>query len=205
MFKQLNNIDNAFKHVRLFTFVIIISLTTLCGYCVWYSIANVTEANNRIYVLSNGQALAATASTRAENIPVEAKHHILMFHQQFFTLSPDEKAIHANIAKSLYLADITAKEAYDNLQEKGFYAAVVSGNVSQEVICDSIQLLTTTYPYPFQFFGKQRIIRSSAIVTRSLITTGSVRNVGRSDNNPHGFLIEKWSTLENKDLEYKPR
>lgn len=205
MFKQLNNIDNAFKHVRLFTFVIIISLTTLCGYCVWYSITNVTEANNRIYVLSNGQALSATASTRADNIPVEAKHHILMFHQQFFTLSPDEKAIHANIAKSLYLADITAKEAYDNLQEKGFYTAVVSGNVSQEVICDSIQLLTSTYPYPFQFFGKQRIIRSSAVVTRSLITSGSLRNVGRSDNNPHGFLIEKWSTLENKDLEYKQR
>ena len=24
--------------------------------------------------------------------------------------------------------------------------------------------------------------------------------MSRSDNNPHGFLIEKWNTIENKDL-----
>ncbi|MGE7775224.1 conjugative transposon protein TraK [Chitinophaga sp. NPDC101104] len=205
MFKQLNNIDNAFKHVRLFTFVIIISLTTLCGYCVWFCITKVTEAYNRIYVISEGQALSANASTRAANIPIEAKHHILMFHQQFFTLSPDEKAIQTSVAKSLYLADISAKEAYDNLREKGYYTAIVSGNVSQEVICDSIQLDISTAPYQFRFFGKQRIIRSSAIVTRRLITSGLLRNVTRSDNNPHGFLIEKWTTIENNDLEFKQR
>ena len=32
------------------------------------------------------------------------------------------------------------------------------------------------------------------------ITEGFLRNVARSDNNPHGFLIERWRVLENKDL-----
>jgi hypothetical protein len=27
----------------------------------------------------------------------------------------------------------------------------------------------------------------------------------RSGNNPHGFLIERWSTIENKDLKIEKR
>jgi hypothetical protein len=40
---------------------------------------------------------------------------------------------------------------------------------------------------------------------RNLITEGFLRNVARSDNNPHGFLIEKWTTIENKDLKTEKR
>jgi hypothetical protein len=38
-----------------------------------------------------------------------------------------------------------------------------------------------------------------------LITEGNLRNVSRSDHNPHGFLIENWSTLENHDIDTKNR
>lgn len=37
---------------------------------------------------------------------------------------------------------------------------------------------------------------------RSLITVGSIENVPRTRNNPHGLLITNWRTLENKDLDY---
>lgn len=40
----------------------------------------------------------------------------------------------------------------------------------------------------------------ASITTRSLMTEGSLRNVSRSDNNPHGFLIERWNTIDNRDL-----
>jgi len=40
---------------------------------------------------------------------------------------------------------------------------------------------------------------------RSLITEGYLRNTLRSDNNPHGFLIEQWRTLENKDISIRNR
>ena len=33
-----------------------------------------------------------------------------------------------------------------------------------------------------------------------IITVGKLRNVPRTQNNPHGLLITNWRTLENKDL-----
>ncbi|HWJ27348.1 MAG TPA: hypothetical protein VNS32_12455, partial [Flavisolibacter sp.] len=57
----------------------------------------------------------------------------------------------------------------------------------------------------FRCFATQRIIRPSSITIRSLITEGFLRNVARSDNNPHGFLIERWTTIENKDLKTEKR
>lgn len=205
MFRHLNNIDSAFKHVRLFTFIVIAASTTLCGYCIYFCISQVSSASERIYLISNGQAMSAISSTRTENIPVEAKDHVRVFHQCFFSLSPDEKAIEATMAKALYLADRSAKEGYDDLREKGFYTSIITGNVSQEVKCDSVLLQTDTYPYYFRYFGKQIIIRSSTIVTRRLITEGYLRSIDRTDHNPHGFIIEKWATLFNDDISHEKR
>ncbi len=106
----------------------------------------------------------------------------------------------ATITKALYLADGSAKTQYDNLRESGFYANLIAGNISQQITVDSIQLDMNQYPFGFKCYATEKLIRTSSTVTRSLVTQGSLRNVARSDNNPHGFLIEKWETLENKDL-----
>jgi conjugative transposon TraK protein len=108
--------------------------------------------------------------------------------------------IQANITKALYLADRSAKEQYDNLKENNYYSNIISGNISQEIDADSIVVDVNQYPFYFQYYGKEKIIRPASIVIRNLITEGYLRNVSRSDNNPHGFLIEKWRTIENKDL-----
>lgn len=105
----------------------------------------------------------------------------------------------------MYLADASAKREYDNLRENGYYTSLISGNISQTVEADTIQVNTERYPYYFRYVGKQTIVRPSTIVTRSLITEGYLRNVSRSDNNAHGFLIEKWRTMENKDLTTQSR
>lgn len=201
MIQQLRNIDTAFKHVRLFSAVLILATTMLCGFCMYYSIQKVSEAQQRIYVIADGKAILASASSRKENIAVEARDHIRMFHQYFLSFSPDEKAIEENIRQALYLADESAKQQYDALKEKGFYTSVVSGNVCQLINIDSIILNTSQYPYYFKFYGKQQVIRSSATVTRNLITEGYLRELSeRTSNNPHAFLIEKWFTLDNSIL-----
>jgi hypothetical protein len=43
------------------------------------------------------------------------------------------------------------------------------------------------------------------VVTRDLVTEGWLREVNRSDNNPHGFLIERWAIIENRDLKVEQR
>lgn len=205
MFKQMKNIDTAFRHVRSFTLLVVVGSIVLCGFTLYKSYELVGSVQRKIYILAGGKALEAYASERKDNIPVEARDHIKTFHQYFFTLDPDEKVIQANLTKALYLADASAKRAYDNLKEAGFYADLISGNISQRIKIDSIQVDINLYPYYFRCFATQDIIRTTSTVSRSLLTEGYLRSVSRSDNNPHGFLIERWTTLDNRDIKTENR
>ncbi len=205
MFRQLKNIDSAFKFIRGFCLLLVTGSLLVCCYSIYKSAAAVTEAKQKIYILANGKILEAFAADRKDNIPVEARDHIKMFHQYFFTLDPDDKVIQSNLTKALYLADASAKRAYDNLKENGYYANVISGNISQQISVDSVQIDLNQYPFYFRCFGTEKIIRPTSTVTRDLITEGYLRNVSRSDNNPHGFLIERWNTIENKDIKIENR
>lgn len=205
MFKQMKNIDTAFRSIRSFAIIVVVGSVFLCGFTLYKSFRLVAEMQSKIYILANGKALEAYASDRKENIPVEARDHVRMFHTYFFTLDPDEKVIQANITKALYLADASAKREYDNLKENGYYANIIAGNISQQIKVDSVVVNTNEYPYYFRCYATQNIIRTTSTVSRSLITEGYMRNVSRSDNNPHGFLIERWTTIENRDLKIENR
>lgn len=205
MFQQFKNIDSAFRFVRGFCALIIAASFALSCFAIYKAYQVMQDSKERMYILANGKILEAVAGERKENIPVEAKDHIKTFHQYFFTLDPDDKVIQTNITKALYLADGSAKRTYDNFKENGYYANVISGNISQSILIDSIQLNITDYPFYWRCYATEKIIRSTSIVTRDLITEGYLRNVSRSDNNPHGFLIERWNTIENKDLKIEMR
>lgn len=200
MFKKMKNIDTAFRHVRGFTMLVIIGCVLICCFALYKSFSLVSQMQGKIYILANGKALEAYASERRINIPVEARDHVKTFHRLFFTLDPDDKAIQANITKALYLADGSAKRAYDDLKENGFYAGLISGNVNQTITVDSVVVDINEYPYRFRCFATQSIVRPTSITTRSLVAEGALRNVSRSDNNPHGFLIERWNIIDNRDL-----
>ena len=134
MFQQLKNIDTAFSHVRLFTLAIILACVFICCYTVYKSYALITSTQQRIYILSNGKALEAYSGERKDNVSVEARDHVKMFHHYFFTLDPDDKMIQGNVNKALYLADISAKQQYDNLRENRYYSNIISGNISQTIV-----------------------------------------------------------------------
>lgn len=199
MFQQLKNIDTAFKHIKAFSIIIILVCLLISGFALVKSFQAVQTAQNRIYILANGKALEAFSAGRKENVQVEAKDHVKTFHQYFFSLDPDDKVIQSNVSKALYLADGSAKAQYDNLRESGYYSNLISANISQEINVDSVQLDINQYPYFFKCFSSQKLIRSTSTSTRNLITEGFLRNVSRSDNNPHGFLIENWKTINNSD------
>lgn len=199
MFQQLKNIDTAFKHVKLFSIVVIIVCLTISCFVLVKSFQAVQNAESRVYILANGKVLEAFSAGRKDNVKVEANDHVKTFHQYFFTLDPDEKVIQTNIGKALYLADGSAKAQYDNLRENGYYSNLISANISQEINVDSVQLDLDQYPYFFKCFASQKLIRASSTTSRNLITEGFIRNVSRSDNNPHGFLIENWKTVNNRD------
>ena len=205
MFKETKNIDSSFRHIKVFTFLVVAGCFLLCSFVLYKSYELSARVQDKIYILAGDQAMEAFASKRKDNLLVEAKSHISLFHIYFFTLDPDDKVIEKNISKALYMADASAKKQYNNLKETGYYANIIAGNISQQISIDSITVNIKSEPYFFHCYGTEKIIRPNSIVTRNLITQGYLRNVSRSDNNPHGFLIERWETLENKDIKTENR
>lgn len=205
MFTRMKNIDTAFQYIRTFTLIIVTGSILLCGFVCYKSYQLAALTQSKVYVLANGKALEAMSADRKDNIPVEARDHVKTFHADFFTLDPDDQVIQANIAKALYLADGSAKRQYLDLKENGYYSNIITGNISQQITVDSVLINNNQYPYYFRCYATQKIIRATSIVLRSLVTEGYLRNVSRSDNNPHGFLIERWNLVENKDIKTEPR
>jgi len=205
MFTKTKDIDRAFRHIRAFSITVIISSAFVAATAIYLGLSAAGDSRQKVYILASGKVLEAYASERKDNISVEAKDHVATFHRLFFTLAPDDKVITANISKALYLADASAKKQYEDLRESGFFTGVISGNVSQDIQIDSIQIELSAHPYFFQCKAIQRIVRPTSVVSRSLVTEGYLRSVARSDNNPHGFLIERWQTIENKDVQIQTR
>jgi len=204
MFQHFKNIDTAFKHIKLFSiFLLLANAATMC-FCIYKSFDIVNQAQNRVHILYNGKVLEAIASDRKTNLPVELRDHIKTFHEDFFTLVPDDKQIDATITKALYLADGSAKSAYDNLKEAGYFNNLISANINQQVQIDSIRLNLNSYPYLFTCYATEKLVRSTSTVIRKLITQGKVSDLKtETDNNPHGFLIQGWEILQNNDEQLK--
>jgi conjugative transposon TraK protein len=159
-------------------------------------------SKQKIYVLDNGKSLlVALREDITENRDAEARDHVKRFHELFFTLEPDKTYIENNIREALYLADRSAMEQYRAFKENNLYNQVIASDISMTLQTDSITLDFSTYPYRFTFLGKQKIVRKSNITIRNLRTSGFLRNISRTNNNPHGFLMESWRIVENKDLE----
>jgi conjugative transposon TraK protein len=199
MFTHLKNIETAFQQNKKIVALVILTSAFISIAAIYFSFAAYQKASAHIYVLANGKALEAIAADRKDNIPVEARDHIKMFHHYFFTLDPDEKVINGNISKALYLADESARNQYNDLKEKSYYNNLISGNISQQIAVDSVQLDMNNYPYYFKCFATEKLIRATSTIHKRLVTQGYLRNVSRSDNNAHGFLIERWETISNRD------
>lgn len=196
----MKTLNQSFHYVRSFTIVIVLGCFSLCCLVLYRSYRLAALTQSKIYILVNGKALEALAADRRENIAVEARDHIILFHQYFFNLDPDDKSIKASLTKALYLADASAERPFLNLREKGYYSDLVSGNIIQRLAIDSIAINTSVYPYTFYLTAHETMRRATSILHRSLVTEGSLISIDRSDNNTHGFLIERWRILENNDL-----
>jgi conjugative transposon TraK protein len=172
----------------------------IAGSALYFARDLINQSRKQIYVLDgNVPVLVRQTMHGCEYREVEYKSLINLFHMLFFTLPPDDDFMKNNIEKSMYLIDESGLTEYNNLKEKGYYNAILASSASLGIQTDSIQLDLGSMT--FSFFGTQRIERETSILKRALITTGSIKDVPRSDNNPHGCLITNWKTVLNKDLE----
>ena len=176
----------------------VIGSVVICGLTVFYCTRLVAQERSQIYILDGDIPFLAERSMQEANFVMEAKAHIQLFHQYFFTLPPDDDYIKWSLGKALYMADGTAMKQKQAMEENGFYSDIISSSAVCTIKCDSIQF--NEHERKFKYFGTQLIKRRSRDLKRSIITVGEIENVPRTQNNPHGLLITNWRTLENKDL-----
>lgn len=201
-FKSLKNIQTAFSQIRLYIIVFALLCVGITAYALYASYNFAREQREKIYVLDQGKSLMLALSQDASrNRPVEAREHVRRFHELFFSIAPDKDAIEQNMARAFALCDKSAFDYYKDLAEKGYFNSAISGNVNQRVEIDSIQCDFKVYPYAVTTYTRVFIVRPSNVTERSLITTCTLQNAVRSDNNPQGFLMEHFVVRENQDLQ----
>lgn len=194
----LKKLENKIKLVLIVTGLFLIGCIVISLGSLFIARGMVADAHKKIYVLDGTVPVLVKQTTMDETFGVEAKSHVEMFHNLFFTLAPDDKYIDYTIKKAMYLIDESGLAQYNALKEKGFYNNIIGTSTICSIFCDSIKL--DEKKLTFTYYGRQRIERRTSILMRQLITAGSLRRVPRTENNPHGFIIFGWRTLVNKDL-----
>lgn len=164
------------------------------------------KQRQKIYVLDQGKSLLLALQTDAiMNKELEIRDHISRFHELMFTLSPQKQAIQESLDRAFNLSDRSAYEYSQDLAEKGYYARLVSANISQQMVVDSVKFEDNSYPYKIRTYARQYVVRESSVSEYSFVSTCQVTNIGRSDVNPHGLLIEKFKVIENNLIESRKR
>lgn len=195
-------VKNIEAKIRLATFIALGSLITsviIVSLNYFYAYKMVSNAQKSIYILNNNIPIQARQTDIQVNRPAEYRADVDLFHSLFFSLTPDDNYMEYQMKRAMYLVDESGMQQYNNLKENGFFNSILSSSSVLTLQTDSISVDMARHY--FRYYGKLKIDRRSSTVVRSLITEGYLKDIPRSDNNPHGVLITNWKTLENKDLQ----
>ena len=164
------------------------------------------QQRQKIYVLDQGKSLLLALQTDAiMSKDIEIRDHVTRFHELMFTLSPQKQTISENLDRALNLADKSAYDYSQDLAEKGYYSRLVSANISQQMLVDSVVFQGSGYPYQVKTYARQYVVRESTLSEYSFVSSCQLVNSSRSDVNPHGLMIEKFRVLENNLIETRKR
>ena len=200
------DIEKSFKRLSLMTIVAVGgSLIVTMTVALW-ALNFAEKQRSKIYVLDQGKSLLLALQTDAIlSKDVEIRDHVTRFHELMFTLSPQKQTIQENLDRAFNLADRSAWEYSQDLAEKGYYSRLVSANISQQMIVDSVKFVSNAYPYQVRTYARQYVVRESTVSQYAFVSTCQLINAGRSDVNPHGLIIEKFKVVQNDLVETRKR
>lgn len=194
----IKNIEQKIKFTLITSTLSVISGLILAIVGILYGSNIASKASNQIYVIKDGIPVIAEKSDRASSFEIEAKSAIKTFHRLFFTLPPDDKYIEKTLSEALYLIDESGIKQRNALLDKGFYSDILSHSANFSIVCDSITIDKNAMT--FRYYGKQRIEKKFSLTIRELVTTGGLRLIPRTENNPFGYIIVDYRTISNKDI-----
>lgn len=203
--KYFNNIETSFRKMKFVTVLALVSATVIAVGSVAASGWFLEKANGTIYVVDKGSAVMATRSQEDSHRELEARDHIIRFHELMFNLSPSAESIQRNLDRALVMSDRSAYDYWMDLSERGFYQRLVSANISQEFVADSISVDMLSYPHTVKTYGKIYLLRESNITAYQFESNCRLVDVERSQNNPHGLMIERFNVTRNENIGTRKR
>ena len=205
LIKQFNNIETSFRRMKFVTTLCMTAAVVIAVGSVMISGKLMQEGNDKIYVVDKGSAVMAARTDEDLYRDLEANEHVSRFHELMFNISPSSESIKRNLDKALVMSDKSAYDYYMDLSERGFYQRMISANISQEIVVDSIKVNMTGYPYDAKTYGRLFLLRESNITAYSFESSCRLVDVERSQNNPHGLMIEKFTVTKNENLGTRKR
>ena len=199
----IKNLENKIKLVLIVSCLFMVGCVVIAISSLFTARMMVDDAQKKIYVLDGTVPILVQRTTMDETLDVEAKSHVELFHHLFFTLAPDDKYINYTMEKAMYLVDESGLAQYNTLKERGLFSNIIGTSSVFSIFCDSIKL--DKEKTEFTYYGRQRIERRTNVLYREIVTTGGLKRVPRTENNPHGLLIENWRTILNKDIEQRKK
>lgn len=190
--EKLFEIDKKFKHARLLTLIALLSFAAIAVTSIIFTNQNVSDFTKRIYVVNKNRQFEAMVADVNHNRPAEIRYHLSRFHDLFFTISPDPKAVDLNMEKAFYLGDESVKRLYDDLIERNFFKNMIQGNVNQTVRIDTIYVNTSSYPYEAITVFKIFQSRATGNTTKQGTSTCRLEDVVRTTNSPNGLIIRNF-------------
>lgn len=199
----IKNIEQKIKLALIVSVLSIVAGVIIAIVGISYGTTVASKASDQVYVIKDGIPALAEKTDRSSSFEIEAKSTIKTFHRLFFTLPPDDKYIEQTLSDALYLIDDSGVKQKNALYDKGFYSDILSHSANFTIICDSIILDPANMT--FRYYGKQRIEKKYSLTIRELVTTGGLRQITRTENNPFGYIIVDYRTISNKDLSEEKR
>ena len=200
------DIEKSFKKLNSLTLVAVCGSLLFALVIGLYSLSFAEKQRQKIYVLDQGKSLLLALQTDAiMSKDVEIRDHVTRFHELMFTLSPQKQTIQENLDRAFNLADRSAWEYSQDLAEKGCYSRLISANISQQMIVDSVKFVGTGYPWQVETYARQYVVRESTVSQSSFVSTCQILEGRRADVNPHGLLIEKFKVVKNDLVETRKR
>ena len=203
--KYFSNIETGFRKMKFVTLASICASVTVALASVAVAISYVGKANDQVFVVENGAAMVASAAPSGAQKDLEVQDHLTRFHELMFNLSPSSESIKRNIDRALIMSDRSAYDYWRDLSERGFYQRLVSANISQQIVVDSVKVNIGSYPYDAVTYGRLFLIRESNITAYQFESTCRLVDVERSQSNPHGLMIEKFIVRRNENIGTKRR
>jgi len=200
--ESLMNIDAAFQKTRLISIIAVVASFMFAIIVMVIAMSMVTKGKGKIYV-TNGQGATLTAYQIAanENRAAETKAQVRKFHALLYNITPDPKAIELNINELLIMGDASVKAFLDKRGDS-YYKKLISNDTEIKHQLDSIKVNISVYPYKAVQYGKEVIQTPVGILVKNLISRLDLREVARTETNPHGLLIGNFEVLKNNRIQF---